>query len=215
MNNLHRAVRSDWSNITPQERNIWQRLAAASYSVFTPGNVISVAGGVIVIWGLYLFYKNQLIEGCGAIIIGRLCDLLDGLVAEHTKTKSPFGEFVDASVDKVLIVLALFVLVNLSLIPLLVGTVLFIHACYMIGVASVARIKRISVHPSLSGKYATAFEWVCVSLYVLEKIVRNSNGSAKYITFSAEVCFVGFIFTALWSIKNYTRYIYYKSKIKE
>ncbi|MFI5271250.1 MAG: CDP-alcohol phosphatidyltransferase family protein, partial [Candidatus Saccharimonadales bacterium] len=192
---LHRSLRSDWSNITPQERNIWQRLAAASYGVFTPGNVISVIGGITVIWGLYLFYRNQLIEGCGAIVIGRLCDLLDGLVAEHTKTKSPFGEFVDATIDKILIVLALFVLVNLSLIPLLVGTVLFIHSCYMIGIASVARIKRIRIHPSASGKYATAFAWVCVSLYVLEKIIKNADGSSKYITFAAEVCFVGFIFT--------------------
>jgi phosphatidylglycerophosphate synthase len=211
---LHRSLRSDWSNITPQERNIWQRLAAASYGVFTPGNVISVVGGITVIYGLYLFYKNQLIDGCGAIVIGRLCDLLDGLVAEHTKTKSPLGEFVDATVDKILIVLALFVLVNLGLIPLLVGTVLFIHACYMIGIAAVARIKRISIHPSASGKYATAFEWVCASLYILEKIVRSSNGSARYITSAAEVCFVGFILSGLWSLTNYTRYIYYKNKIK-
>lgn len=211
---LHRALRSDWSAVAPQERNIWQRWAAVSHGVFTPGNIISVTGGALVIWGLVLLSRNGLITGSGAIIIGRLCDLLDGLVAEHTKTKSPLGEFVDATIDKILIVLALFVLVNHELIPIAVGTLMFIHAAYMIGLATIARDIKAPLHPSRSGKLATAFEWLSVALYMFAAILKQQNYSSLLTSRLAFISFLLFIFAALWSTRNYTRYIYYKKKMR-
>ena len=211
---LHRALRSDWSTVTPQERNIWQRWAAVSHGVFTPGNIISVVGGGLVLWGLVLVSRNSLISGSGAIIIGRLCDLLDGLVAEYTQTKSPLGEFVDATIDKILIVLALFVLVNHQILPVFLGVIMFIHAFYMITLATIAREIKVRIHPSRSGKLATAFEWLSVALYMFAAILAQQNYSEHITSRLGYLCFVVFIFMAVQSSLNYTRYIYYKMKIK-
>src|SRR5580700_510193 len=149
---LHRALRSDWSEVAPQQRTLWQRAAACSHGVITPGNFITLIGAVFVIIGLYDLAHAQLITGVALLLIGRMADILDGMVADHTKTKSPLGEAVDAATDKILTIVALYVLLDNQLIPLIVGLVMAVHAVYNILVSTVARRLHVSLHPSSTGK---------------------------------------------------------------
>ena len=207
---LHRATRSDWSEVAPVQRNIWQRWAAASHGVITPGNIVSFIGVVLVVSGLYDLEHSQLIGGTAFLLIGRLADILDGLVADYTKTKSPLGEAVDATVDKILIVAALYVLIDKQLIPLLVGAFMAVHAVYAIGVSSVARKIRVDLHPSRAGKLGAFFEWTCVGLYLLGDILNSQHHSTSLTRGVAAICFAAFVVTAVISSLNYTRTAYYK-----
>ena len=207
---LHRAIRSDWSEVPPQKRNIWQRWAAASHGVLTPGNLISIIGAALVIFGLYLLTQDYLISGFATVIVGRLADILDGLLAELTKTKSPLGEGVDASIDKILIVVSLFVLLDRQLIPLLIGIVMAIHAIYMIVLSSISRRVKTFLHPSRSGKLCAVFEWLSVGLFLLYDIFKQQNISTTIVFMFALISFGLFVYSAIWSTLNYTRKVYYK-----
>jgi phosphatidylglycerophosphate synthase len=207
---LHRALRSDWSEIPPQERNIWQRWAAASIGVCTPGNLVSIIGAVVVCYGLLLLYRGHLERGVIWVIVGRLADVLDGSVAEYTKTKSPLGEGVDATVDKILIILSLYVLIDKTLIPSLAGYIMLLHAIYVVAVSSLSRRFKTFIHPSRAGKLGTAFEWAAIALYVLSDILRQHHVSTNLLGSVAGITFALYIVLATWSSITYTQTLYYK-----
>lgn len=207
---LHRALRSDWSEVPPQQRTVWQRCAASSHGVITPGNLITLIGAILVLRGLYELAHAQLITGIAMLLIGRMADILDGMVADYTKTKSPLGEAVDAATDKVLTILALYVLLDKSLIPIIIGVVMAVHALYNIAVTTVARRLHISLHPSLTGKLSALFEWASVGLYVFCDILEQQQHATTAVRVIALISFGLFIATAAWSSMNYTRSVYYK-----
>jgi phosphatidylglycerophosphate synthase len=207
---LHRATRSDWSNIPPQQHNLWQRLAAGSHGIMTPGNIISLLGALSVLRGLFFLSNGQLVDGIWTIFIGRLADILDGMVADYTKTKSPLGEVIDASVDKVIILIALFVLLDQHLLPWPVGLVMAGHALYNIGVSTVARALGVSLHPSQAGKLCAVFEWGAVVFYLFSDFLNQEHHSITLSHGLAVLSFCLFVIVALWSSLNYSRIVYYK-----
>jgi phosphatidylglycerophosphate synthase len=207
---LHRATRSDWSQIAPQERNLWQRWAAGSHGVITPGNIVSLLGAALVVRGLFYLGNGQLVAGIWTVLLGRVADILDGMVADYTKTKSPLGEAIDASFDKTLLVLALIVLLDKHYLPLFVGIVMAVHAVYNIVVSSIARSFKINLHPSRAGKLCAGAEWLCVGLYLLVDILRQYHHDTTVAHGAALISFGLFVITAIWSSRNYTRNVYYK-----
>lgn len=211
---LHRALRSDWSEVAPQQRTLWQRCAAGSHGVITPGNLITLIGAILVLRGLYDLAHAQLITGVAMLLIGRMADILDGMVADYTKTKSPLGEAVDAATDKVLTILALYVLLDKQLMPVIVGSVMALHAVYNIAVSTVARRLHVSLHPSSTGKLSALFEWACVGLYVFGDILKQQHHSNTATNVIALISLGLFIITAAWSSLNYTRSVYYKQTMK-
>lgn len=211
---LHRAIRSDWSEVAPQQRNIWQRWAACSHGIITPGNIVSIIGAALVIVGLFDIANDQLIGGLAVMLVGRCADVLDGLVADYTKTKSPLGEGVDATIDKILIGLTLIVLLDNQLLPLFVGIVMALHVLYNTVLLAVARKLKIALHPSRSGKLGAVFLWVCVGLYLLSDILKNQHHSASLTMTAAVVSFIVYVIMAAWSSRNYTQNVYYKQKMR-
>jgi phosphatidylglycerophosphate synthase len=216
MNNmkLHRATRSDWSEVAPQQRTVLQRWAAGSRGIITPGNLISLIGAALVVRGLYEIRHAQLIGGVAILLVGRMADVLDGLVADYTKTKSPLGEAVDASVDKILILLTLYVLLDRHLLPIAVVIVMAVHAAYSIGVSSVGRHFKIVLHPSRAGKLGATLEWLCVGLYLLGDILKQQQHSTTLALGAAVISFGLFVIAAVWSSLNYTRIVYYKRAMR-
>lgn len=211
---LHRAIRSDWSNVAPQQRNFWQRWAAGSRGIITPGNFISLIGAVLVIYGLWALTEHRLREGFELVFVGRMADILDGFVADHTKTKSPLGEAIDASTDKILVVCALIILLDHQLLPLFVGICMAIHAVYVSGVSIIARRLHVAIHPSRSGKLCGAFEWLCVGFYLLNDVLQQDHSSTSLTQAAALVCFGLFVITACLSAVHYTQNLYYKQAVQ-
>jgi phosphatidylglycerophosphate synthase len=113
--------------------------------------------------GLILILRGNLGSGIGLVVVGRLADILDGIVAEATKTKSPVGEAVDATIDKIVAFAALTVLTFVGLVPLFVGVLFLIHNVVTIGIFGLARLKGGGLHPNTLGKISTAGEWIVVT----------------------------------------------------
>ncbi len=166
--NLHRINGvADWEHTPVAEHNYWQRLAVSTHGMVTPGNLTSLAGFLISLAGIVSLFYEAYWFALLAILVGRCLDLLDGFLAEKTSTKSPLGELVDATVDKVITLAAVFSLYVLGLAsgPLLL--VLFapqvlITVCTLIG-----RTQQVHLHPALTGKWSMALVWVVLLGLVL------------------------------------------------
>lgn len=167
MNLHHAGLKPQWEGIVAKELNGWQRVAVSTSGVITPANAITIIGLVGVIIGLLLVGRQQYIAGLLLILIGRICDLLDGIVAEMTRTKSPLGEFLDAMVDKLASLAALLVLGGAGIIPLWVVTVILLANLTNVILTVVAKYQKAVIHPSKYGKLFMAYSWACLLGFVL------------------------------------------------
>ena len=170
---LHRTTgKADWLAVPPQSHTSWQRLAARTYGIVTPSNAVTIAGFALVLFGLQEILNQDYVPGTVLLATGRICDILDGWLAELTRTKSPLGELLDAAIDKILTILtvAAFFVAHIApawaLIALVTPHVLIV--VIMLG----WRIRKRAFHPSLVGKLSMAGVWLSLLIYALSHIVH-------------------------------------------
>ena len=201
---LHRASNlPDWEKIPKKERNVWQQQAARTHSVLTPGNALTISGFLIAMAGLGAVGFKHYLAGLILFIIGRSFDILDGLVAEKTGTKSPLGEKLDAGFDKLLTVIALVSLVVFSIIPIWVAALLIIVS-FTITLPVYLSLKRQYVtHPARSGKLGMAALWLGICLYVLASNLDGVSGAISRL--GGLACFVIALGLSTATTIDYTR----------
>jgi phosphatidylglycerophosphate synthase len=163
----HTNGRPDWANVRPERRNYWQRFAVSTKGIATPGNAVSSAGLVVVAIGVVLVLHHHVAEGMWLIIAGRLCDVIDGFVADYTGTKSPLGGAVDATFDK-LGALGILLAVGFgSIVPWWIVALITLQN----GINSVIGLRawrqKIDSQPVRSGKLSTALTWISLSCFLL------------------------------------------------
>jgi phosphatidylglycerophosphate synthase len=163
----HHSGKPDWEMIAPAERTPWQRLAANTRGFVTPANVVSLVGLGLVLLGLAVLVKHRYIAGLWLIVIGRLCDIIDGAIADRSGTKSPLGEVVDAGFDKLGALGVLIVFGVEHIVPwwAIIGIGIQNAANAIIGF--VGHHRKLSVHPVRAGKISTACEWLAFFCFIL------------------------------------------------
>jgi phosphatidylglycerophosphate synthase len=173
----HARDRADWLLIKPAQRNLWQKIAAGTNGVVTPGNIITLAGAFFTLTGLYelVFPGGNDVLGLCLIVVGRLADVADGIIAEVTGTKSPAGEMLDAVTDKILLFMVAIGLVFMNLLPLLVAFILFLHSLCNSILAAIARMRKISLHPNRAGKLAVFFSWIVIIMFSLSSVANDAH----------------------------------------
>lgn len=153
---LHTAKKADWEKTSRSHYNVWQKTASRSRGVVTPANFISVAGGFLAIYGLSVILDEKIVTGLVLLTLARLADLADGIVAEQTKTKSPLGETVDASIDKVVVAATLIVLGALELVPWIIIIIVALQNLANVLISIIAKLRDRTIHPSRpSGEVST------------------------------------------------------------
>lgn len=166
--NLHHAHKiPDWEQVPANRRNRWQRLAARSRGILTPANALSVAGAAVSLAGIAMALAGSVLVGAVLIAAGRLMDIFDGIVADYTGTKSPFGKTVDAGLDKLVTFTALIALVGGGLLPLWVA-ITFAVLNIINAVVTVMVERRGSIlQPSSAGKRAMFGYWLSTILFIV------------------------------------------------
>ena len=168
--NLHRTSGApDWQSVTPSKRNVFQKIAAATNGILSPANVISIVGFGLVIYGLVQIIDQQFWFGLFFVAIGRLLDIVDGVVAEATHTKSPLGELVDASIDKIGTLLTIITLFIANIADWRIIIILILPQVIIPIVIFFKRRQGINVHPTRSGKVSMALVWVSIAGLLLVK----------------------------------------------
>lgn len=167
--NLHRSDKiPDWEKIPEHERNVFQRTAARTNGVLTPGNVISVVGFLVTLDGLKDMHDGQYARGTVKIGVGRLCDLADGFAADKTGTKSSLGEAVDAFIDKVVMGVGLLVLRKAGIVSKETAKAFAIQNSVNALATGIAKMRGVDLHPSEAGKKTTWAQWMTLGGNSLE-----------------------------------------------
>lgn len=195
---LHRAsAKADWESIESGQRTRLQRLAAATHGYLTPANVLTVIGLCIVLNGLIALYDGSFWSAAILLVVGRLLDIADGLVAQATKTKSPLGELFDATADKVgtfLTIIVLFV-ANVTYWELIVALIL--PQLIISGLVLYKKQKGTKIHPTRPGKLSMAFAWVAIVGVIVVKALGGFMPLAMLMDALIALSFILGIY-ALW-----------------
>lgn len=174
--NLHTSRnRSDWSAIDSHTWNPWQKIAAATYGIITPGNVVSCGGAILVFAGLLHLTHEVTMSGVWLVAVGRLADAIDGYIADRTGTKSLVGEAIDSTMDKLVAIAALITVFAYDLLPIIVTVVIASHTVVNSLIAIIGRLRKVEIHPSLYGKFATFLAWVTILGYLLHKFLEQRS----------------------------------------
>lgn len=208
--NLHRTSgKPDWADVSPGAQNGWQRLAAHTNGVCTPGNLLTIVGFLAVLAGLFLVLNHHYLAGLIIIIIGRLGDILDGMAADKTGTKSPLGEALDAGFDKLASLAALIGLIISHTFGFTVAIILLIPNLLNALFTVIGTRRSIAVHPSKTGKLFMAVSWVTVSGYIILAAVHQSAFSA--LGWIINVCLTVTLILGLRASYGYAQVVYRRS----
>lgn len=165
--NLHRIEgTAEWAAVSPRDRNAWQKAAASTHGIVTIGNFFSLLGLLSVPYGLILVSGEDHIMAIVVLALGRLCDLLDGWLADKTATKSPLGEKIDASFDKVSTGAAVAGLVLLGILPGIIAAGLIVPHAIIAVLALIAFAAKKPFHPSIIGKLSMAALWLTILVFM-------------------------------------------------
>jgi phosphatidylglycerophosphate synthase len=173
--NLHRTTgKPDWYDIKKSDYNVFQKIGAATHGIVTPANVITIIGLAIVIFGLISVLAQHYWLGLGMLATGRVLDIVDGVVANATGTKSPLGEIMDATVDKITTFLTIVVLFIVALNQWWAITLILIPQLITPFVSLYKRTHHIDIHPTRPGKLSMATAWVSIVGLLIIKAVEGS-----------------------------------------
>lgn len=164
----------DWEEKDRSEWNVFQKVAAKTRGIVTPGNFVSTAGLVAVCHGLYQFTNGNKLAGAIEIGAGFAADAVDGYAADWTGTKSPLGKGVDAGFDKFKI--------GATLYALYVGDVLPWYTVATVGAQNVANTaftlaamkKGIEMQPEATGKTTMWYQCGGMALSAFGHSIENT-----------------------------------------
>jgi len=64
-------------------------------------NYITVAGVIFIVVGSYFILNGEFVKGAVFLIIGNLCDAIDGALARRFNKNTVFGAFLDSVIDRI------------------------------------------------------------------------------------------------------------------
>lgn len=168
--NLHRASnKPEWEPVPAAKRNRWQKAAARTRGILTPPNVVTVIGAVVALLGLILLLRHSFWLGGSLVMVGRLLDIVDGWLAQRTGTKSPLGEMMDASVDKIVTGLTIIVGFIIPLASWWLLVLILLPQAIVVIIVAIARARRAHFHPTRPGKTSMFLLWVSLVGFVVVK----------------------------------------------
>ncbi len=82
-------------------RRVLEPLVALLASFGIPPLLVSLFGVAFSVWGAVVVAKGSLLGGGVFLLIAGLCDVIDGDLARRLGRASPFGAFIDSTLDRV------------------------------------------------------------------------------------------------------------------
>ena len=214
--NLHRTSgRPEWQQVTPDKRNTWQRVAARSGGLLAPANIVTLAGFVMVLVALWLIAAEDPLWGLLLLAAGRLLDIVDGLVADATGTKSPMGEILDATADKVGTLLTIAILTFEAILPWWAALLLLIPQLVTTAISLAAKRQRRPLHPSQIGKYSMFVAWLALLGFVLSVVVPEATAATDRFSFSEILNAVAYVLTVAAAALGLVATIGYRRELRE
>jgi CDP-diacylglycerol--glycerol-3-phosphate 3-phosphatidyltransferase len=110
-------------------------------------------------------------------VVAAMTDLLDGYVARKTGQITKLGRLLDPIADKLLVLSALILLVQLDRVTALVAILIIAREVAVTGIRAIAATEGMIISAEVTGKYKMALQVIAVVLLILEGTVVNEIGN--------------------------------------
>jgi CDP-diacylglycerol--glycerol-3-phosphate 3-phosphatidyltransferase len=100
--------------------------------------------------------------------VAAVTDLLDGYIARRTGQVTKFGKLLDPIADKLLVLSALILLMNVDRVSALIAILIIARELAVTGIRAIAASERLIIAAEATGKYKMALQVVAIVLLILE-----------------------------------------------
>lgn len=100
--------------------------------------------------------------------VAAVTDLLDGYIARRTGQVTKLGKLLDPIADKLLVLSALILLVNIDRVSALAAILVIARELAVTGIRAIAAGERLIIAAEVTGKYKMALQVVAIVLLILE-----------------------------------------------
>jgi CDP-diacylglycerol--glycerol-3-phosphate 3-phosphatidyltransferase len=101
--------------------------------------------------------------------VAAVTDLLDGYIARRTGQVTKLGKLLDPLADKLLVLSALILLVNIDRVSAVVALLIIARELAVTGIRAIAAGERLIIPAEVTGKYKMALQVIAIVLLILEE----------------------------------------------
>ncbi|HEX2055371.1 MAG TPA: CDP-diacylglycerol--glycerol-3-phosphate 3-phosphatidyltransferase [Nitrospiraceae bacterium] len=110
-------------------------------------------------------------------LVAALTDLVDGYVARRCGQVTKLGRLLDPIADKLLVLSALIVLVQVDRVSALVAILIIAREVAVTGIRAIAATEGIIISAETTGKYKMALQVIAIVLLILEGTILSEYGN--------------------------------------
>jgi CDP-diacylglycerol--glycerol-3-phosphate 3-phosphatidyltransferase len=143
-------------------------------------NVLTVARILLIPVFVVLFVTPTPVRSLAAavvFVIAALTDLLDGYLARRRGQVTKLGRLLDPIADKLLVLSALIVLVQVDRVTALVAILIIAREVAVTGIRAIAATEGMIISAETTGKYKMALQVIAIVLLILEGTVLSDYGN--------------------------------------
>lgn len=112
--------------------------------------------------------EDRSISAAILFVIAAASDLLDGYIARRTGQVTKLGKLLDPIADKLLVLSALILLVNVDRVSALVAILVIAREVTVTGIRAIAAGEGMIIAAETTGKYKMALQVVAITMLILE-----------------------------------------------
>jgi CDP-diacylglycerol--glycerol-3-phosphate 3-phosphatidyltransferase len=120
---------------------------------------------------------NRSLSAALIFVIAAVTDLLDGYLARRNGHVTTLGKLLDPIADKLLVLSALILLVNIDRVSALVAILIIAREVAVTGVRAIAAGEGMVIAAETTGKYKMALQVVAIVLLILEDTFLSDLGN--------------------------------------
>lgn len=158
-------------------RAAWKSVGQESLNL---PNVITLTRILLIPVFVVLFVtptEDRSLSAAAVFVIAAVTDLLDGYLARRNGQVTTLGKLLDPIADKLLVLSALILLVNLDRVSALVAILIIAREVAVTGIRAIAAGEGMVIAAETTGKYKMALQVVAIVLLILEDTFMSDFGN--------------------------------------
>jgi CDP-diacylglycerol--glycerol-3-phosphate 3-phosphatidyltransferase len=155
----------------------WKAVGQESLNV---PNVITLLRIMLIpVFGMLFFTPtpDRSLTAAVVFVIAAVTDLLDGYIARRTGQVTKLGKLLDPIADKLLVLSALILLVNVDRVSALIAILVLAREVAVTGIRAIAAGEGMIIVAETTGKYKMALQVVAITMLILEGTALSELGN--------------------------------------
>jgi CDP-diacylglycerol--glycerol-3-phosphate 3-phosphatidyltransferase len=143
-------------------------------------NVITLVRILLIPVFVMLFFTptpDRSLSAAVVFVVAAITDLLDGYIARRTGQITKLGKLLDPIADKLLVLSALILLVNVDRVSALVAILVIAREVAVTGIRAIAAGEGMIIAAETTGKYKMALQVVAITTLILEGTAFSDLGN--------------------------------------